>query len=135
MDQGLVNNPKDLERMQHELVSLERRITSLEDEELEVMERLEEAQNALDSLLEQLRAADERLVSLGRGPGPSGPARSRRSWPGSTPSGSPRRPTSRPTCWPSTTGSGSTRAGSARPRCGPGSAAAAGSPSTTPSWR
>ena len=29
------------------------------------MERLEEAQQALDSLLEQLRAADERLVSLG----------------------------------------------------------------------
>jgi uncharacterized protein len=65
MDQGLVNNPKDLERMQHELVSLERRITSLEDEELEVMERLEEAQNALDSLLQQLRAADERLLALG----------------------------------------------------------------------
>ena len=65
MDRGLVNNPKDLERMQHELVSLERRITALEDEELEVMERLEEAQQALDSLLEQLRAADERLVALG----------------------------------------------------------------------
>jgi predicted nucleic acid-binding Zn-ribbon protein len=65
MDKGLVNNPKDLERMQHELVSLERRITSLEDEELEVMERLEEAQQALDSLLEQLGAADERLVALG----------------------------------------------------------------------
>ena len=65
MDQGLVNNPKDLERMQHELVSLERRITSLEDEELEVMERVEESQQALDSLLEQLRAADERLVALG----------------------------------------------------------------------
>jgi uncharacterized protein len=65
MDRGLVNNPKDLERMQHELVSLERRITSLEDEELEVMERLEEAQQALDSLLEQLRAADERLGALG----------------------------------------------------------------------
>ena len=65
MDKGLVNNPKDLERMQHELVSLERRITTLEDEELEVMERMEEAQQALDSLLEQLRAADDRLVALG----------------------------------------------------------------------
>ncbi len=65
MDQGLVNNPKDLERMQHELVSLERRITALEDEELEVMERSEEAEQALDALLEQLRAADERLVALG----------------------------------------------------------------------
>ena len=49
MDQGLVTNPKDLERMQHELVSLERRITDLEDTELEVMERLEEAQGELDA--------------------------------------------------------------------------------------
>jgi predicted nucleic acid-binding Zn-ribbon protein len=65
MDQGLVSNPKDLERMQHELVSLERRITSLEDEELEVMQRLEDAQRDLDSLLEQVRSTDERLVSLG----------------------------------------------------------------------
>ena len=64
MDQGLISNPKDLERMQHELVSLERRITTLEDEELEVMERLEEAQQALDSLLAQVRAADERLEEL-----------------------------------------------------------------------
>jgi uncharacterized protein len=64
MDQGLVSNPKDLQRMQHELVSLERRITSLEDEELEVMARLEDQQRALDSLLEQIRSADERLVSL-----------------------------------------------------------------------
>jgi uncharacterized protein len=64
MDQGLISNPKDLERMQHELVSLERRITSLEDEELEVMERLEEAQQALDSLLAQVRSADERLEEL-----------------------------------------------------------------------
>jgi len=64
MDRGLITNPKDLERMQHELVSLERRITSLEDEELEVMERLEEAQQALDSLLEQIGAADEQLAAL-----------------------------------------------------------------------
>jgi uncharacterized protein len=65
MDQGLISSPKDLEQMQHELVSLERRITSLEDEELEVMERLEEAQQALDSLLAEVRSADERLVELG----------------------------------------------------------------------
>ena len=37
MDQGLISNPKDLERMQHELESLERRIASLEDDEIEVM--------------------------------------------------------------------------------------------------
>ncbi len=48
MDQGLITNPKDLERMGHELESLERRITSLEDTELEVMERLEETQAELD---------------------------------------------------------------------------------------
>ena len=44
MDQGLITNPKDLERMQGELVSLQRRISDLEDTELEVMERLETAQ-------------------------------------------------------------------------------------------
>lgn len=64
MDQGLVSNPKDLERMTHELVSLERRITTLEDEELEVMERLEEAQSALSSLTDQAAAADQRLAAL-----------------------------------------------------------------------
>ena len=56
MDQGLITNPKDLERMQHELVSLERRITSLEDEELEVMARLEDAQRDLDALTRAGRA-------------------------------------------------------------------------------
>ena len=40
MDRGLVSNPKDLERMQQELVSLARRISELEDTELEVMEQL-----------------------------------------------------------------------------------------------
>jgi predicted nucleic acid-binding Zn-ribbon protein len=64
MDQGLISNPKDLERMQHELDSLDRRITTLEDEELEVMELLEEAQRTLDELRQQVAAADERLESL-----------------------------------------------------------------------
>ncbi|HET7356392.1 MAG TPA: C4-type zinc ribbon domain-containing protein [Nocardioidaceae bacterium] len=50
LDQGLVNSPKDLERMQHEMVSLERRIAELEDAELEVMEQLEGAQNELADL-------------------------------------------------------------------------------------
>jgi predicted nucleic acid-binding Zn-ribbon protein len=66
MDQGLVSNPKDLERLQHELTSLERRITSLEDDELEVMERLEESQTARDSLTAQLQAADARLAELSK---------------------------------------------------------------------
>ena len=55
MDQGLVTNPKDLERMGHELESLERRISSLEDVEIEVMEKLEEAQGALESTGVELR--------------------------------------------------------------------------------
>jgi uncharacterized protein len=54
MDQGLISNPKDLERMQGELGSLQRRITSLEDDELEVMARLEDAQKELDSLTQQV---------------------------------------------------------------------------------
>ncbi|ABL81524.1 MULTISPECIES: C4-type zinc ribbon domain-containing protein [unclassified Nocardioides] len=64
MDQGLVTNPKDLERMQHELESLERRIASLEDEELEVMARLEDAQRDLDGLTAQVAEADQRLAEL-----------------------------------------------------------------------
>jgi uncharacterized protein len=60
IDQGLVSNPRDLERMQHEMESLERRITTLEDEELEVMARLEDAQRTFDELTAQLADADER---------------------------------------------------------------------------
>jgi predicted nucleic acid-binding Zn-ribbon protein len=64
IDQGLISNPKDIERMQHEMVSLQRRIVSLEDEELEVMATLEDAQRTLDSLAAQIEAADERLTVL-----------------------------------------------------------------------
>ncbi len=64
MDQGLVTNPKDLERMGHELESLERRIASLEDEELELMARLEDAQRDLDGLAAQVADADQRLAEL-----------------------------------------------------------------------
>ncbi|HEU5036538.1 MAG TPA: C4-type zinc ribbon domain-containing protein [Nocardioides sp.] len=64
MDQGLVSNPKDLERMQHELESLERRIASLEDDELEVMEKLEEAQAELAKLEAMVAETDEQLAGL-----------------------------------------------------------------------
>jgi predicted nucleic acid-binding Zn-ribbon protein len=64
MDQGLVSNPRDLERMQHEMESLERRITTLEDEELELMARLEDAQRTLDDLTVQLTDAEARTVGL-----------------------------------------------------------------------
>ncbi len=64
MDQGLIANPKDLERMQHELETLERRIAALEDEELEVMEQLEEAQAALTALRSELTEVEEQLAAL-----------------------------------------------------------------------
>ena len=64
MEQGLISNPKDLERMQGELVSLERRTAELEDAELEVMERLEEAQGELDRLTGQMSEVDERLAAV-----------------------------------------------------------------------
>jgi hypothetical protein len=63
MDQGLITNPKDLERMQGELVSLERRINELEDAELEVMEQLEDAQRVLDELTTQVSELDEKIAA------------------------------------------------------------------------
>ncbi|MEJ7794212.1 MAG: C4-type zinc ribbon domain-containing protein [Nocardioides sp.] len=64
VDQGVISNPKDLQRMLSELESLQRRITTLEDQELEVMEQVETAQQELDSLTSQVAAADERLTTL-----------------------------------------------------------------------
>jgi uncharacterized protein len=64
MDKGLVTNPKDLERMQHELVSLDRRISELEDTELEVMEQLENAQAEHARLTERLVAIEARTGEL-----------------------------------------------------------------------
>lgn len=66
LDSGQVGNPKDLERLQHELVSLDRRISDLEDAELDVMERLEEAQQDLDATRRQLTAVEEKIAELTR---------------------------------------------------------------------
>jgi uncharacterized protein len=64
MDQGLITNPKDLEHMTQELVSLERRINSLEDDELEVMARLEDAERDLDAATAEGARIRERGVAL-----------------------------------------------------------------------
>ena len=64
IDQGLVSNPKDIQRMQQEMVSLERRITSLEDDEIEVMERLEEAQVTLDNLTGELADTEAQIAEV-----------------------------------------------------------------------
>lgn len=66
LNSGAVGNPKDLENLQHEIVALDRRIGSLEDAELEVMEALEEALGVLDQVVTELQekhTARDRLVS------------------------------------------------------------------------
>ncbi|KRC63351.1 hypothetical protein ASE12_00410 [Aeromicrobium sp. Root236] len=62
LNSGAISNPKDLESLQHELVALERRISTLEDDELEVMEKLEEAQTRLTALESDLTAVNEDLA-------------------------------------------------------------------------
>jgi predicted nucleic acid-binding Zn-ribbon protein len=64
VDAGTVANPKDIERMLHELESLERRISDLEDAEIEVMERLETAQQQLAERTAELAAMDEEAERL-----------------------------------------------------------------------
>jgi uncharacterized protein len=51
---------RELEALQHELASLNRRQTELEDAELELMEQREEAQAALDEVVGRLTEARER---------------------------------------------------------------------------
>lgn len=73
MDTGAVGSPKELERLAHEIESLDRRISTLEDAELEVMEQLEQAQataaateaelSAVDAELEKITAAHDAAVA------------------------------------------------------------------------
>jgi predicted nucleic acid-binding Zn-ribbon protein len=64
LDTGAVGNPKDLERLQHELVALDKRIDDLEEAELDVMERLETAQKDLDQLRSRLADVDQRIATV-----------------------------------------------------------------------
>jgi hypothetical protein len=66
LDSGSVS-PKEMTNLQHELASLKRRQSDLEDQELELMERLEVAEKALavaQSGLDQARADLERARQL-----------------------------------------------------------------------
>jgi uncharacterized protein len=76
IDGGLVSDPKQLQAMQHEIATLDRRIGDLEDSELEVMERLEDASAELGRLGEELarieaeageltRSRDEAVAEIG----------------------------------------------------------------------
>jgi predicted nucleic acid-binding Zn-ribbon protein len=66
LDSGTIGDPKQLQNLQHELVSLARRQSELEDIELEIMERVEGAQAAVRQLAgqhEEALAAREVLAS------------------------------------------------------------------------
>jgi predicted nucleic acid-binding Zn-ribbon protein len=58
IDAGQVKDPKALERMLGELESLRRRISDLEDVEIEVMERLEEAERSLERRTTELAGVE-----------------------------------------------------------------------------
>lgn len=64
MDSGQVGSPRDLENLQHEIVSLDRRISDLEDAELEVMERLEAAEKVQEDLRARAAAFAGRQAEL-----------------------------------------------------------------------
>jgi predicted nucleic acid-binding Zn-ribbon protein len=64
LDSGEVRDPKAAERMLHELESLERRISDLEDVEIEVMERLEATQQDADVTERELAELAERVGTL-----------------------------------------------------------------------
>lgn len=61
---GTIADPKALGGLVEEVQHLQRRITTLEDAELEVMEQLETAQASRDKLRQQAAALDEELATL-----------------------------------------------------------------------
>lgn len=64
IDSGQVGDPKALERMVGELESLKRRISALEDVEIEVMERLESAESDLASRQAELDQLESEEAAL-----------------------------------------------------------------------
>jgi len=64
IDAGAVNDPKALERMLGEMESLKRRISDLEDVEIDVMERLENAQAELEHRTAALEKIDVEAAAL-----------------------------------------------------------------------
>lgn len=65
IDAGSITDPKALQRMLGELESLQRRISDLEDVEIEVMERLETAQASLVERTAELEKLDRDVEALG----------------------------------------------------------------------
>lgn len=61
---GATNNPRELQALQDDIASIQRRITKLEDDELEIMEALEPVDAARAALLSQRGVLDERANGL-----------------------------------------------------------------------
>jgi len=64
LDTGAVSSPRELEQLQSEVTALDRRIATLEDEELEVMERLETAQASLAAVTSDVAELQGRVAGL-----------------------------------------------------------------------
>jgi predicted nucleic acid-binding Zn-ribbon protein len=64
LDSGSVGSPRELENLQHEIGSLARRQSDLEDIVLEIMERAEAGQQRLTDLTEQVARAEEQHTEL-----------------------------------------------------------------------
>jgi uncharacterized protein len=62
LDSGAVTSPRDLENLQHEIASLARRQSDLEDVVLDVMERRESAQNRIAELSQRLGSLEEKAA-------------------------------------------------------------------------
>jgi predicted nucleic acid-binding Zn-ribbon protein len=61
---GTISNPRELQAMQDEIASLKRRVSQLEDQELELMEQIEPLDADLARLAEERTALDERSATL-----------------------------------------------------------------------
>ncbi len=64
LDTGAVGSPKELQRLQHEMETLARRISLLEDAELDVMERLEQARAELAATEVESAGLDSELAEV-----------------------------------------------------------------------
>lgn len=63
LDSGTITDPKQLTHLQSEIASLARRQSELEDVEIEIMERLEQAEHRLRDLLVEKDRLDAELTS------------------------------------------------------------------------
>ena len=64
LNSGAITNPKDLTNLEHEMQALQRRIGTLEDAELEVMDQVETQQAALDEVLAELETTRAKVADV-----------------------------------------------------------------------